>query len=157
MLKKKWELNKMNLKINKTDFPAAYPRSLIPYSWNFNGHYGILPYWNHYCKIGDKSSIMFLKNFIITWMKDKLGLTNLNSDLMEYINFLIRCFNISWDEDQECFHITMKRQKNDRKMTVFTKFEFFDMSEKIGLNKIKAKKFLTEILKSIEENYNNII
>ena len=138
-------------------FPDSYPTALIPYSWSYNEHYGILPYWNRFCKFADKTSVCFLRNYLVDYFKKKLKLSFLPENIIEYINFIVKCFNISFDEEDGCFTVKMKRRKDNHRMPVFDKEEFFKVSMALGSTKNSAKIFLKTILKYAEENYNRYI
>lgn len=138
-------------------FPSNYPRELIPYSWSYKEHYGILPYFNRYCKFADRNSVCFFRNYLTDYFKKKLKLDFLSESIINYINFIVKCFNISFDEEDGCFTVKMKRRKDNHRIPVFDKEEFFKVSMAIGPSKNSSKIFLKMVLSDAEENYNKYI
>lgn len=143
--------------MKNNDWPEKYPLILQPYSYNLNGHFGVLNFYNKYSdKRAVRDSFLFLKNYLIKYFKDNMN-CSVTENIMNYIEFIIKCFTVSWDVEDECFIIKMKKRKDDHRMPVFDKEEFFKKSMDIGLSKNLSKTFLKNLLKDTEKNYNNYV
>ena len=77
--------------------------------------------------------------------------------MIDYIDWFMKCFTVSFDEDGECFKITMKRDKSDRKKLIFNKDEFYKVSTALGIPKNSSKTLLKVITDDLLNYYNNIL
>lgn len=143
--------------MKNNEWPEKYPLILQPYSYNINGHFGILNYYNKFSdKRAVRDSFLFLKNYLIKYFKDNMNYSA-TENIMNYIEFIIKCFTISFNEDDGCFYVKMKKRKDDHRIPVFDKDEFYSVSMAIGLSKNLSKTFLKNLLKDTEKNYNNYV
>jgi len=60
-----------------------------------------------------------------------------------------------WDEDGECFRISIKREKDDHRRPIFNKKKFYELSKHIELDTHKeADEHLKKILNNMLKFYN---
>jgi len=77
---------------------------------------------------------------------------------VKYVDYLISCFGVMWEEDDECFKITIKRDKEDHRKPIFNKKNFYELSKHIDLDNHKeADDFLKKVLNNMLKFYNSQI
>lgn len=144
--------------MKNNEWPEKYPMILRPYSYNINGHCGILGFYNKFCDSrAVRDSFLFLKNYLIQYFMNNMERSSVSENIINYINFILKCFTVSWDVEDECFTIKMKKRKDNFKIPIFDKDEFYSVSMNIGLSKNLSKTFLKNLLKDTEKNYNNYV
>lgn len=135
------------------EFPRSYPSSLVPCSWSINGKFGIMPRYTKYCKGVKKDSNFFIQNWLQNYFINEIN--HLGIDLVKYVDYIVQCFGIMWDEDDECFKISIKRDKENLRKTIFEKKKFYDLSKHIEMDTHKeADEYLKKVLNNMLKFYN---
>lgn len=136
-----------------SDFPKDYPLKLIPCSWSINGKFGIMPRYTKYCKGVKKESNYFIQNYLENYFVNDLS--RLGIDLVNYVDYIVSCFGVIWDEDQDCFRISIKRCKDNLKKPIFDNKKFYELSKHIELDTHKeADNHLKKTLNNMLKFYN---
>lgn len=135
------------------DFPESYPHRLRPISWGFGEIAGVRHYYTRNMPFELKSSPWFVHNVL----RDVImlqGVESISNELDEVLQIWMRVFNVIFTDEEECFRLSVRKDKKTGKRVKFPEAEWFAACAACGLSKRQGTDLLKFLNGEVVKRYN---